>query len=218
MKPRGSWGRALIIAPHGSYRTAPFIEAACRRGIDVLIASEGRYSLVSAYAEGLHLDLHDAQAALEAIRRAARAKPFAGIIGTDDSTSELASLAARDLGLPHNEPDSVRIARRKDLARARLREAGVPVPHHARVSLDQPLIPQLDGVALPCVVKPLAMSASRGVIRADDPEQFLRACARIEGIIGGERDAEERRHVVAEEFIPGFEVAVEGILTDGIVP
>src|ERR671918_2288780 len=136
-------GRVLIIAPHGSYRTAPFIEAACRRGIDILIASEGRYSLVSSYAEGLHLDLHDTRASLEAIRRAARDKPVAGIVGTDDGTAELASLAARDLGLPHNEPGSVRIARRKDLARGRLRGAGVPVPRHVRVSLDQPLVPQL---------------------------------------------------------------------------
>lgn len=134
---RSREARVLIIAPHGSYRTAPYIEAARRRGIEVLIASEGRHSLVSAYAQGLHLDFSDTHGALDVIREAVRHRSFAAIIGTDDTTTELASLAARQLGLSHNEPDAVRIARRKDLARARLSEAGIPVPSHVRVSPEE---------------------------------------------------------------------------------
>ena len=213
--PEQGEARVLIIAPHGSYRTVPYLEAARRLGIEVLIASEGRYSLVSAYAQGLHLDFNDSHGALDVILEAARHKSFAAIIGTDDMTTELASLAARQLGLPHNEPDAVRIARRKDLARARLSEAGIPVPSHVRISLTKPLAGQLDGIEFPCVVKPLAMSASRGVIRSDTEDELRVACERVVPIVAEAPNPEERNNVLVEEFIPGFEVAVEAILTDG---
>ena len=207
--------RVLIIAPHGSYRTVPYVEAARRLGIECLIASEGRHSLVSAYAQGLHLDFSDSRGALDVLVEAARRRSFAAIISTDDTTTELASLAARRLGLPHNEPDAVRIARRKDLARAHLSAAGILVPSHARISLGKPLAGQLDGIEFPCVVKPLAMSASRGVIRADSADELRAACARVARIVAEARDPEERRYLLVEEFIPGVEVAVEGMLTGG---
>ena len=210
-----SEARVLIIAPHGSYRTVPYVEAARRLRIEVLIASEGRHSLISAYAQGLHLDFSDSGGALDVILEAARHGSFAAIIGTDDITTELASRAARRFGLPHNEPDAVRIARRKDLARARLSAAGIPVPAHARINLGKPLAGQLDGIDFPCVVKPLAMSASRGVIRADSTNELLVACERVARIVAEARDPEERHFLLVEEFIPGVEVAVEAMLTDG---
>lgn len=205
----------LIIAPHGSYRIVPYLEAAGRLGIEVLIASEGRHSLVSACVQGLHLDFNDSHGALELILEAARHQSFAAIIGTDDTTTELASLAARQLGLPHNEPDAVRIARRKDLARARLSEAGIPVPSHVRISLTKPLAGQLDGIDFPCVVKPLAMSASRGVIRSDTEDELRLACERVAPIVAEALNPEERDYVLVEAFIPGIEIAVEAMLSDG---
>ena len=51
--------RVLIIAPHGSYRIAPFLAAASRLGVEVTIASEGKHSVIDAYARGLHIDLGD---------------------------------------------------------------------------------------------------------------------------------------------------------------
>lgn len=207
----------LVIAPHGSYRTAPFIDTARRHGIEILVASEGRHSVVSAYARGLHIDPRDQRAALAVIRQEARRRPFAGIIGTDDSTAELAARAARDLGLAHNDPRAVHIARRKDLARARLAEAGLPVPVHLRLELSQALRGPLDGLRFPAVVKPLALSASQGVIRVDDPDQLRQACVRIQAILRSRSDlgSEERSAVLLESFIPGFEVAVEGMLYEG---
>jgi biotin carboxylase len=209
--------RVLVIAPHGSYRTAPFIETARRHGIEVLVASEGRHSIVSEYARGLHIDPRDPQAALAAIRQEARRRPFAGIIGTDDSTAELAAQAARGLGLAHNDPRAVHIARRKDLARTRLTQAGLPVPEHVRLDLGRSLRGQLGGFRFPGVVKPLALSASQGVIRVDDRDQLQRACGRIAAILQTRPDLgpQERNTVLLEAFIPGFEVAVEGMLYGG---
>lgn len=212
---RAARPRVLVIAPHASYRTAPFIAAAHALDVEILVASEGRHSVVSAYAAGLHLDPGDARAALERILAEAARRPFAGVVGTDDATTELAARAARALGLPHNPPEAVRLARRKDLARARLAQAGVPVPRHWRIDLDAPLAAQAEAVEYPCVLKPVAMSASRGVIRADDPAQFLSACARIGRIVRDEPEPDARRYLLAEAFVPGFEVAVEGLLRAG---
>lgn len=212
---RAARPRVLVIAPHASYRTAPFIAAAHALEVDVLVASEGRHSVVSSYADGLHVDLGDPNRALERILAESARRPFTGIIGTDDVTTELAARAAGALGLPHNPPEAVRYARRKDLARARLAEAGVPVPRHWRIDLEAPLGPQAEVVAYPCVVKPIAMSASRGVIRADDAGQFLAACARVARIVRDEPEPDARRNLLAETFIPGFEVAVEGMLHAG---
>jgi len=209
--------RILLIAPHGSYRTAPFLAAAKTRGIDVLIASEAKHSLVSAYAQGLHLNLDDPQASLQAILREAQRQPFAAVLGCDDASTELAALAASELGLPHNPTTAVRLARRKDLAREQLAKAGVPVPRHWRLDLRRPLAAQTGNIRFPCVLKPVALSASRGVIRANNVAELTHATARIQVLLtrAGLHDAEEREIILVEEFIPGFEVAVEGLLTHG---
>lgn len=207
--------RVLVIAPHGSYRTAAFLAAADRLECDALVASPGEHSVVSAYADGLHVDLADPNAALARILKEAAGRPFAGVIATDDSTTELAVHVAQALGLPHNPVAAVRIARRKDLARARLALAGVRVPLHRRIDLGLPLAPQVGGVPFPWVIKPIAMSASRGVIRVNDANEFVRACARIARIVADAPDPEERRYLLVEQFIPGVEVALEGMLYRG---
>ncbi len=209
--------RILLIAPHGSYRTAPFLLAAERRGVEVLIASEARHSLVSAYAQGLHIDLGDPQASLQTILREAQRRPFAAVLGSDDSSTELAALVAGALGLPHNPVDAVRLARRKDLARARLAQAGVPVPRHWRLDVTRPLATQIEDIRYPCVLKPVALSASRGVIRADNRAQLRAAAARIQVLLAnaGLTEPDERDTILVEEFIAGAEVAVEGLLTRG---
>ena len=183
-------------------------------GVDVLFASEGEHSVVSAYADGLHIDLDSNERALRSILDEAKRRPFAGIIGTDDPTIELAARAAQRLGLPHNPPRAVRVARRKDQARAALLEKGLPVPNYRRIDLKQALTPQAKGFGFPCVLKPLALAASRGVIRVDDHDQFVNACERIGKLLTRE-GVQERDHILAEEFIPGIEVAVEGMLSGG---
>jgi biotin carboxylase len=165
--------------------------------------------------QGLHIDLDDHDAALATILEEAQVRPFAGIIGSDDSTVELAARAAHRLGLPHNPPGAARISRRKDLARAHLMQAGCPVPVHCLVNIDKALGPQMAGLPWPCVIKPLNMSASRGVIRADDEQQFLAACERLRGIIAESNDEFESSHVLVEDYVDGVEVAYEGYLHRG---
>ncbi|UCC56699.1 MAG: ATP-grasp domain-containing protein, partial [Gammaproteobacteria bacterium] len=205
-----------LITPPNSYRTVAYLEAARRRGIPVLVASEGKYSLVSEIAGGLHINLQD-PAALEQLLDASRSRPFAGVVASDDASVELGSRIAEVLSLPHNPPQAARLSRRKDLLREALATAGVPVPAHRVIDLGRPLVPQLGEIDYPCVVKPLALSASRGVIRADNLAETVAACERIQRILGRETVAEsfEASHVLLETFVSGPEVALEGLLHAG---
>jgi biotin carboxylase len=212
----GEASRLLLITPPNSYRTAAYLAAARRRGIPVLVASEGKHSLVSEIAGGLHIDLQD-PAAFDRLVAANRSGPFAGVIATDDACVELGSRIAGKLDLPHNPRQAARYSRRKDLSRQALATAGVPVPAHRVIDLGRPLVPQLEDVDYPCVVKPLALSASRGVIRADNPGEIISACERIQRIISRESipGSYEAGHLLLETFVSGPEIALEGLLNAG---
>jgi biotin carboxylase len=209
--------RLLLIAPPHSYRISAFLAAARRLHIEVLIASEGRFSLVSEIAAGLHVDLA-APGALEVLLAAARERPFCGVVATDDAVVELGSRIAAVLDLPHNPPGAAQCSRRKDLSRRALQQAGVGVPAFVLIDLEQPLEAQCRALPMPCVLKPLSLSASRGVIRVDDLSQAQAACARIRAIL--EADPPDDRfavtHLLMERFVAGAEVAVEGLLHAGV--
>ena len=208
--------RLLLIAPPNSYRTVSYLEAARRRGIDALVASEGRFSLVSEIADGLHIDLEDPDA-LDQLLAANAEQPFAGVVATDDASVTLGSRIAEALGLPHNPPRAAQYSRRKDLSRKALAAAGVPVPEFRLLDLTREHASQLEDLVFPVVVKPLALSASRGVIRADNTVELQAAIGRVESILAGEATREHfvTTRLLIEAFIPGPEVALEGLLHRG---
>lgn len=207
--------RLLLIAPHSSYRIAPYLSAAQSLDVDVLVASTSEHSLVSAVAEGLRIDLEQPAAAVESLLCAANEHPFAGVIATDDSVVKLASMIAERLNLPHNSPQAVHLTQRKDLARARLAAHGVPVPGFVRIDLQADITQQASTLRYPCVIKPLSLSGSRGVIRVDNTEQAAVAIQRIAVIVSELSGAEERRYLLAEDYLPGIEIALEGMLNNG---
>lgn len=207
--------RILIIASSASYRTTPFVEAALSLGTEVVIASEGKYALAAPRAEALHIPLDDVDTARKRILAEAARSPFSGVIGTDDATSELAAMVAGELRLAHNPPAAVRLSRRKDLARQCLLDAGLPTPVFCRVDLKRSLTAQLQDISYPCVAKPVSLSASRGVIRADNREQLIAACGRIAAILDSENAADGDRSILVEQFIPGVELAVDAMLCRG---
>lgn len=186
-------------------------------GLEVLIASQGENSLITEVHQGIHIDLNDFSGALTTIVAAAKNQPFDGILGCDDSTVELAAAAAEKLGLAHNPPVAARLSRRKDLARAHLALSDCPIPIHCLVDCSIELKPQMKGIPYPCVIKPLNMSASRGVIRADNETEFLTACDRIKRIITESdlKDKREQTHLLIEEYIDGIEIALEAYLEQG---
>lgn len=207
--------RVLLLALHNSYRIGAYSEAARLEGIELVIATQGSHSLVPEAAGGLHIDLQRPAEAVKHISAEALHAPFLAVVACEDATVELASRVAQALGLKHNPPGASRIARRKDLARTALAARGVPVPCFRRIDLTADLSAQIAAIPYPCVAKPLALSASRGVIRANNTQELIAACRRISALVQSEFDEEIRRYILVEQFLPGVEVAVEGLLSDG---
>ncbi|MCP3867013.1 MAG: ATP-grasp domain-containing protein [Gammaproteobacteria bacterium] len=205
----------LLVSPAQSYRLAAYLKAAEALDINLVIASEGEHSLNREVADGISIDLDDPTATAAAVARADSKAHFSAILATDDATVELASHIARNLGLASNPIASAQFSRRKDLGRQRLREAGVRVPDHWILDLSRNLHPQLDALPYPLVLKPISLSASRGVIRVDSPEEADNACKTIARIIAPLHEARERQTILAEAYIPGSEVAFEGLLLQG---
>ena len=213
----------VLILPQSSYRADDFLSAAARMGLEVITASDRCHVLAEDWTEGsLPLDFTNPADAARKLADDVRGRAPRAVIGTDDQTAVIAALTAAELGLPHNPPAAVQAARNKAQAREQLRAAGVPVPWFEVAARDLPRA-ALEDLATrapyPCVVKALALSGSRGVIRADDPAGFQVAFTRVADLlrspqIGARRDPEAGR-ILVEQFLPGAEVALEGLLTDG---
>ncbi len=224
--PEGSTatGELLLLVPTRSYRTEDFRAAARRLGVQVLIGSDRCHRIEETFGEevGLvSLDYRRPEHAAEQIARAGRRHRIRGVVPADEGTAVIAALAAEKLGLPHNPPRAARRAANKHAMRQALRVAGVPVPRFWLFDLAGGPEAASRRVEYPCVLKPLLLSASRGVIRADDPLAFAAAWRRLEGILGAARaerrprDERAGRQVLVEAFVPGGEVAVEGLLRGG---
>jgi formate-dependent phosphoribosylglycinamide formyltransferase (GAR transformylase) len=99
------------------------------------------------------------------------------------------------------------------------RDAGLRVPWFRAIALQPAPEPALLGISYPCVVKPLSLSASTGVIRANHREEFLAATGRVRRVLESPEVLASREanldQMIVEGYIPGKEVAVEGLLTGG---
>ena len=217
-------GSLLLLVPTRSYREEDFLAAARRLGVEVLVGSDLCHTVEERLggAEGLvSLDYRKPERAAEAVAELARARPIAGIVPADDGTAVLAALACERLGLPHNPPSAARRAGAKHLQREALRAAGVPVPPFAVHPIAAGPEAAAAASPFPCVLKPVGLSGSRGVIRADDPAAFAAAFRRIAALLSRTRAERKapveggREAILVEGFVPGPEVALEGLLAGG---
>lgn len=217
-------GELLLLVPTRSYRLDDFLSAAGRLGVSVLLGSDRCHRIEETFGTAeqlLSLDYRRPAKAAAQIARAAEKRPIRGVVPTDDGTAVIAALAAERLGLPRNPPEAARRTANKLAMRQALFAAGVPVPPFQAFELRAGPAGPSRQASYPCVLKPLALSASRGVIRADTPAAFADAWRRIEAILREARaerkpkDAAAERKVLVESFVPGPEVALEGLLRGG---
>ena len=212
--------RVLLVMRTRTYRARAFLRAAERLGVDVTVATEREQPLAHvAPGATVALDFSSVKGALERIRDFAAEYPIEAVVGVDDDTTVLAAQLAAALGLPHNPVEAVKAARYKDVMRLALSEAeGVLSPGFWLLSLDEDSTPFATRLAYPVVLKPLSLAASRGVIRADDVAGFIAAFDEIKAILAEsdlQPDDPGASQILVEEFIPGAEVALEGLLIDG---
>jgi biotin carboxylase len=212
--------RVLLLLPKTSYRIEAFTEGAARAGAEVVLASDACHVLAGEWRTGaLTVDFDAPGEAAARVVEACRARPVAAIVPLTEAGALVAALASEQLGLSHNAPSAAYAARNKRALREALARGGVTQPSWIQASLDEPHEAIAARVTYPCVAKPVLLSASRGVIRADDPSALVAALGRIRAIVDLPElfkvHDPDRHTVLVEQFVPGPEVALEGVLTRG---
>lgn len=207
--------RILLILTARSYRHQAFLEAAERLNVEVVEAIDMPLQLADYWQMPLGLPFGDLEKATAAIVAYGQQRPFDAVVAVDDDGTLLAAKAAAALGLPHNAVAAAEAARDKYRMRHLLHQAGVPSPSFQRfLTADDPQ--QIAAqVSFPCVVKPLRLSGSRGVIRANNPQELAAAVARLTRLLHSLGDDDAPRPFLVEQYIDGVEVALEGMLDNG---
>ncbi|HYV61542.1 MAG TPA: ATP-grasp domain-containing protein [Bryobacteraceae bacterium] len=198
--------RVLLVAATTGYQVREFADAARALDVELVLATDRCHILENPWGDdAAPVRFEDPQPGIEAL--AARG-PFDGILAVGDRPAGVAAQAAEHLGaLRFHSAEAARAASNKLLARKRFRAAGMPVPEFRRLPHAEARSGAVAGIRFPCVLKPLDSSASRGVIRANNQEEFSAAAERIGRIQSGD--------VLVEDYIPGREFALEGVVTAG---
>jgi biotin carboxylase len=209
--------RLLLLMTPSTYRAQAFLAAAEKLDVEVVKGLDLPRELAEQWNVRLPVDFRDVPGAVERIVAFNAEHPIDAVMAVDDGATLLAAHVNAALGLPQNSPGAAEAARDKGLMRDLMAAAGVPAPVFRRFALASDPAEVAERVTYPCVVKPLRLSGSRGVIRADDPEQLIAAFNRLKRLLLADGNPLEGTEILVEDFIPGFEVALDGLLRpDGL--
>jgi ATP-grasp domain/L-amino acid ligase C-terminal domain 2 len=210
----------LLFTAKLGYQTRSFEDAARKLGVQLVYVTDRCHQLADPWGDQaipVHFEYpeHAAYTAIEALR----GQEVAGILALGDRPAVAAAYVARGLGIEYHHPAAVETCRNKLRMREVFRSAGLRVPWFRSIPTAPIPEPALVGISFPCVLKPLSLSASQGVVRANDRREFLAAAERLRRLLESADIRATREpnldQLIVEGYIPGREVAVEGLLTDG---
>ncbi len=209
----GPMHRVLLLLPTATYRAADFIDAARRLGVEVVVGSEVAPVLdVSGGDRSVVVPLDDPATAARAIEALDARHGIDAVVAVDDQGVVIAATAGEVLGFPHNPPAAAAATRDKADLRRLLDAAEVRQPAFEVVAPGagqaERVVDAAGALGFPAVIKPVSQAASRGVIRVDSPAGALDAARRVAAVVPGEE-------LLVERYVPGVEVAVEGLLSGG---
>jgi len=205
--------RVLLLVPAVTYRATDFVLAAKRLELDLVIGSDGALPLGGQAV--VHADADDPRSTAE--RVLAQAGPLDAVIAADTQMLSLAAHIAATMGLPHNPVGAIAAAADKSEQRRLWARSGVSQPDFRIIPADtaeHDAARQAQRLGFPCVVKATSLSGSRAVLRADTESEVIAAVIEIRGILA-ETGQESREPIVIEEYVPGAELSIDGLLTDG---
>lgn len=204
-------GFIVLVAPSRSYRVRQYIDAAQKLNFRLIIISDSKHSLVSAIASGITINFQNLDEAYQTVIEGIKHLTVKGVISTDDLCAPLSSRIAAHFNLPHNDLNTALLTYRKDLARKALKQHHCNVPDFSVIHKSESVFPQQ--IEYPVVLKPLMLSGSRGVIRANNSIEFAAAYKRIFNIIDDPAYSDyERSHILVEQYLEGFEVALDAFI------
>jgi len=212
--------RLLLFTAKLGYQTRSFEDAAHKLGVQLIYVTDRCQQLEDPWGDqAIAVHFETPEVAAYTVMEALRGQNVSGILALGDRPAEAAAYAARGLGVRYNHPAAVEACRSKLRLREVFRDAGLNVPWFQKLPIDPPPEPSLLGISYPCVLKPLSLSASQGVVRASNREEFLAAAVRISRLLKSPEILATREpnldQMLVEGYIPGREVAAEGLLTDG---
>lgn len=212
--------RLLLLFTTTGYNAQDFVEAARKLGVTVIPGTDRCHVLNDPWMDGaIPLRFGSPARSAKAVLQYAEKNPVDAIVAIGDKPTLTAALASKALKLPYTPPEAVEACRNKLKSRQLLKKAGLPVPNFCCYSTDEEPGPIAETTHFPCVLKPLSLCASQGVIRANHPEEFVKAFKRIAALLRtpaiqvSREDTNDR--ILVEDFVEGKEVALEGILERG---
>lgn len=214
--------RLLLFTAKLGYQTRSFEDAARKLGVQLVYVTDRCGRLEDPWGDhAIPVHFESPEKAAHAVIEAERGQEVSGVLALGDRPAAAAAYTARGLGIDYNHPAAVEACRSKLRTREVFRDAGLRVPWFRSFPVAPAPEPSLVGVSFPCVLKPLSLSASQGVMRANNREEFLAAVARLRRLLDSAEIRATREanlgQMIVEGYIPGREVAVEGVLTDGVL-
>jgi hypothetical protein len=212
--------RLLLFTAKLGYQTRSFEEAARKLGVQLVYATDRCHQLEDPWGDqAIAVHFESPESAAHTVMETLRGQEVGGVLALGDRPAAAAAYAARSLGIEYNHPAAVEACRSKLRMREVFRDAGLRVPWFRSFPVTPTPEPSLLGISFPCVLKPLSLSASQGVMRANHREEFVAAALRLRRLLeSAEIRATREPHLdqmIVEGYIPGREVAVEGLLTGG---
>jgi formate-dependent phosphoribosylglycinamide formyltransferase (GAR transformylase) len=214
--------RLLVLCTTTGYQTSAFIEAAQKLRLSITFGTDRCHVLKDPWQDGaLPLRFEDPEESAQKICDFAASHPLDAIVSVGDRPTATGARACHKLGLRGHPPEAADICRDKYRSRERLRDAGLEAPPFRRFPLQsdpRPIVASRE-ITFPCVLKPLALSGSRGVIRADTPAEFVEAFERIRRLLQSSEvrvlREQTSKFIQVENYIDGLEIAVEGLVDRG---
>ena len=200
----------IILASPNTYRSQSYAKAAARIGINIIWVIDIPEKLAAEWSISLSVDFSNANTAIKKILPIAKKHNVISVLSIDDSAALIAAKICSILGLIHNSPSASLAARNKYIMRKMLKNSDMLNPNFKVFKNSEIPNKIAEKISFPCVLKPLLLNGSRGVIRANDPEEFTNAWNRITKILNRSIGTQ----ILVEDYIPGEEVAVEALLYD----
>ncbi|HYE87829.1 MAG TPA: ATP-grasp domain-containing protein [Vicinamibacterales bacterium] len=212
--------RVLLLATTTGYQTRMFAEAAARLGVELIYATDRCDQLDDPWRDhAIAVRFHEEWRSVDVVMKAVDKRPIDAVLAVGDRPTVMAAHIARLAGVPWHPPEAAAAARDKRLARERFKSSGLPTPAFTAVPANVDPFSLVDRLSFPVVVKPTVLSGSRGVIRADDALSFVTAFDRIRRLLASAEVRElrdpEADVILIEEYIPGAEFALDGVVDHG---
>jgi len=210
----------ILIIPSASYRTSAFIAVVEKLDLKVLVISDKSQVFSGKYPDNLIImNFHHWKERLVEISEWSEINGLKAVIGVDEKSIVLAANLSKYLKVEHNPVESVLLTKDKYLMRIELKKAGVNSPWFKRFSIHDSSNKIINEISFPCVIKPTFLSASQGVIRVNTKKELANGIKTLNELLSleeiRERGGEKSDWILIEEYIPGKEFAIEGIVSEG---